>query len=356
MKVILVDDEPMALDVLEHMLTTYDYIDVVGRYTRPSDALESIKKVEPDLIFLDIEMGDMNGLELAEIFMGKLENVEIVFVTAYSQYAVDAFEVNAIDYLLKPIQEKRLLKAIERVKENSENNIIEDDKRDILDNQLKVYSFNGFQVLDNMGNPFSWRTQKSKELFAYLWQRKEKEAPKVLIILHTTIYQLRKNLKQLGYQNGIIYENESYKLNIPIESDLEEFKRIIDLKIHSDEDIMKILKIYKGDFLEEGYHWAMGVQEVYRRIVLKVLEEYVGYRLENEKTSVLLKICLDRAYELDSFNEKIVEMMIHYYGKEKNRSGLEDFFNNYGYRLWEEMGLKPLESTRRIYKEYMEII
>ena len=370
-KTFLVDDEAMALEVLENMLARYNDIEIVGSYTRPMDALKGLENIEPDLIFLDIEMGDMSGLELAELFIGELDNVEIVFVTAYSQYAVDAFEVNAIDYLLKPIQESRLSKSIKRVKENREKDSIEENGEDILDNKLKVYSFNGFQVLDKKGEPFSWRTQKSKELFAYLWKRKDKEASKDLIIenvfpdrdlekattlIHTTIYQLRKNLKELGYPTGIIYENESYKLNIPMKSDLDELENIINLKTYSDESIREILKIYKGDFLEEGYHWAMDRQEHYRSIVLKILEDYGKQSLEKEKTSLFLKICLDKAYEIDPFNEKIAEMMIHYYGREKNRARLEDFFNNYEDKLWEEMELKPMKNTRETYKQYMEII
>lgn len=371
MKTILVDDEAMALDVLEKMLSIYDDINIVGRYTRPMDALESIEKIKPDLIFLDIEMGEINGLELVEIFIGRLDNVEIIFVTAYSQYAVEAFEINAIDYLLKPIQENRLSKSIKRVKENLESHTREDKKEDILDNKFRVYSFNGFQVLDNLGNPFTWRTQKSKELFAYLWQRKDKKAPKTLIIedvfpdrgleksttlLHTTIYQLRKNLKQLGYPTGIIYENESYSLNIAIESNLDELERIIRLNKYSDEDIKEILKIYKGDYLQEGYHWAMDRQEQYRSIVLKILEDYARESLEKDKTSLFLKICLDKAYQMDPFNEKIAEMMIRYYGKEKNRSRLEDFFKNYKDQLWEEMELMPMKTTIKTYKIYMEMI
>ena len=118
MKTILIDDEPMALEVLANMLSPYEDIDIIGRYTNPTQALEKIKVSQVDIIFLDIEMGDVNGLELAQVFMEKDPQVEIVFVTAYSQYAVDAFELNALDYLLKPIQEKRLFKAIERLREN----------------------------------------------------------------------------------------------------------------------------------------------------------------------------------------------------------------------------------------------
>lgn len=110
MKTILIDDEAMALEVLQQMLSPYKEIEILGSYTDYKEVIQDLKKIKPELVFLDIEMPEINGLEVAEIIMGEVEDVEIVFVTAYSQYAVDAFEINAIDYLLKPIQEKRLAK------------------------------------------------------------------------------------------------------------------------------------------------------------------------------------------------------------------------------------------------------
>lgn len=116
MKTILVDDEPNALRVLEHMLSPYDDINIIGSFTRPADALNSIKDEKPDIIFLDIEMGDINGLELANMIISQLEQVEIIFVTAYSQYAVEAFEVNAIDLSTKTYSRKPSLKGSRKIK------------------------------------------------------------------------------------------------------------------------------------------------------------------------------------------------------------------------------------------------
>ena len=85
MRIILIDDEPIALDLLKLMLSSYEDVDVVGSYTKPLDALKGIKKIQPDVIFLDIEMGEINGLELAELFMKELDAVEIVFLLQLTQ-------------------------------------------------------------------------------------------------------------------------------------------------------------------------------------------------------------------------------------------------------------------------------
>ena len=115
LRVILVDDEKLALDELGFMLSSYPEIKVIGAYTNPAEALGQIIAQKPDLIFLDIDMPVINGLTLAKEVISVLKNTEIVFVTAFDGYAVNAFEVNAMDYLLKPVSRDRLDKTIERL-------------------------------------------------------------------------------------------------------------------------------------------------------------------------------------------------------------------------------------------------
>src|SRR5690625_3337038 len=104
MRTILVDDEPLALDYLEIQLDKIKDITVVEKFTN-LDILDHVKLIENiDLVFLDIEMPGKNGLEIAEQLLEVNPTLEIVFVTAYDEYAVQAFELNALDYLLKPIQ------------------------------------------------------------------------------------------------------------------------------------------------------------------------------------------------------------------------------------------------------------
>ncbi|MBD0851141.1 LytR/AlgR family response regulator transcription factor [Maribacter arenosus] len=114
MKCIIIDDEPLAIEVLESYCQKMGFIEVVGAFTNPLDAISVIKEKKVDLIFCDIEMPQINGLE----FIAALENRPLfIFTTAYSQYAVEGFELNAIDYLVKPIPYHRFIKAISRVKE-----------------------------------------------------------------------------------------------------------------------------------------------------------------------------------------------------------------------------------------------
>ena len=114
MNCIIIDDEPLAIDVLADYCKKLDFTEVVGTYTNPLDAISAIKEKNVDLIFCDIEMPQISGLE----FISALENQPLfIFTTAYTQYAVEGFELNAVDYLVKPIPYHRFIKAVSRTKE-----------------------------------------------------------------------------------------------------------------------------------------------------------------------------------------------------------------------------------------------
>lgn len=113
MKVVIIDDEPLAIEVIESYLDKVDGVDLVATCTNPLDAITVLNKGKIDLIFLDIEMPNFNGLDLAR----NIENLpQIIITTAYSQYALEGFELNVTDYLIKPIPFHRFLKAIARAK------------------------------------------------------------------------------------------------------------------------------------------------------------------------------------------------------------------------------------------------
>jgi len=369
MRVILIDDEQIALEVLDSMLSEYKGVEIVGRYTHPIVALQDLKHVHADVIFMDIEMGEINGLEIAEKFMDN-NTIEIVFITAYSQYAVDAFEINAMDYLLKPIQEKRLEKTILRLKKKIYQKSIRNISKDLLENNMCLNSLGRFQVFDSQGEPIYWRTKKTKELFAYLWLKNgnfinkmiiietifpEKNLEKGTTLLHTTIYQLRKSLEKLGFNDGIVHFNEGYKLNIPIKSDIEELKYLKALEKHTDEEISAILRLYQGDFLEEeGYIWAAGIQQRYKSLVFDALERYASLQLETGRYSVVLENCLRQMHKMDSFNDAVIKMIIEYLGRQNKIYKLESFFNDYVENLWSEIKLNPMKDTIDLYKSYIE--
>lgn len=112
---VIVDDEPLARKLLRSMLEEHSDVEVVAEFADGDEAVIGIRRIEPDLVFLDVQMPKRNGMEVLRE-LGPDRDTEIVFVTAYDQYALRAFEVNAVDYLLKPFDEERLGEALERVR------------------------------------------------------------------------------------------------------------------------------------------------------------------------------------------------------------------------------------------------
>ena len=111
---IIVDDEPLALDVLSSLIARVPYLVLEGQYTDPFLAMEHLRKHPVDLLFVDIQMPDITGIELVRTLTNP---PKVVFTTAYSSYAVEGFNLNAMDYLLKPISFDRFLTAVNRVRD-----------------------------------------------------------------------------------------------------------------------------------------------------------------------------------------------------------------------------------------------
>jgi DNA-binding LytR/AlgR family response regulator len=111
MKCILIDDEPLARAGLQKMLAGISSVDLLDGFSNAMDANDFLKDNEVELMFLDIEMAALNGLEFAKSLITK---PLIIFITAYPQYALDSYEMDAIDYLVKPVRMERLLKAINK--------------------------------------------------------------------------------------------------------------------------------------------------------------------------------------------------------------------------------------------------
>lgn len=116
LSVVLVDDEKPALDELEFILSECSYCNVIKKFTNSIEALEFIKVEEPDVVFLDINMPVLDGLAMAEEMMKLHLRTGIIFATAYDHYALNAFDMSAVDYILKPYEKDRVFKAIRKVR------------------------------------------------------------------------------------------------------------------------------------------------------------------------------------------------------------------------------------------------
>jgi two-component system LytT family response regulator len=166
LKTIVVDDEPLARRGLKLRLKGIDDVEVIAEAKNGREALELVRKLDPDLLFLDIQMPGMDGFDVLRSLEAD-EMPAIVFVTAFDDYAIKAFEANALDYLLKPIEDKRLSDALDRVRDNL-------DQRHALRHRKSLLKLVG----DITGEPVGSMEELSAKDVASL---KKKEVPRLAI-------------------------------------------------------------------------------------------------------------------------------------------------------------------------------
>lgn len=284
---VLVDDERLALMKLEYMLKDLKEINIIGSFTDSTEAIQAVSNSIPDVIFLDIDMPEINGLQAAEMMQKVCPTADIVFVTAYNNYAVEAFELNALDYVLKPVRNDRLVKTIQRV----ENRLALSPKIIKPAVEMTIRCFPSLRF-EREGQPLinlRWRTSKAQELFAYLLHNRNRFVSKDTLLdllwpeynlkkasthLYTTIYQIRQTLKQSQIELSInnISGGEGYTLETgSMVLDVAEWENgILSLGPIKDTNFaehQQIFDLYSGDyFADYDYLWALGERQRLRTI------------------------------------------------------------------------------------------
>lgn len=278
-KTIIVDDEPIITEEMADLLSDYKEYELAGVYSEPLAALEGAKRNTPDCAFLDIEMMGMNGIELAERLLILNQNMEIIFVTAYNHYAAEAFEINAVDYLLKPVSPGRIQKSLERMEKRRAEYL------KVADRTCVVKCFGGFEVL--VGEQIiKWSRAKTRELFAYLlqWQGKslskyslcelfwpEHSQEQALAYLQTSIWTIRKKFKELGFDGiRIEYSDHRYFVSLDgVSCDTMDFEKHYREFKKTGETSEKELAVscYQGEYMDgEDWLWAYPDRAKYDRM------------------------------------------------------------------------------------------
>jgi two-component system LytT family response regulator len=368
LKAIIVDNEEPAINVLKILLEKTGQVTVIDSFLSAAAALSGLKKAKPDVAFLDIEMPETNGLELAKTIVAMDSEIEIIFVTAYDQYALDAFRVNALDYLLKPMSF-----------EDVEHTVVRLIKRKGLlaraDNTLsgngRIYCFGKFSVYGTASKqPVKWRTSKTEELFAYMLQNLEKEVPKwricealwpeydaekVDIQLHTTIYKMKKVLAAANIDFVFRFINGCYWMSLhQVYIDTVDFDSQIASPVPVEESTIekyeKALLLYKGDYLEDNdYLWALPKKEEYFKKYYKLVTAIVIYYMQRNDYTAAEKI-LHQILEKSPLNEAIHEMLLKCYFIKKDQVAFVTHYQAVRQLFKTELGIEPGKSIQALYQ------
>ncbi|MEK3936501.1 response regulator [Sporosarcina sp. FSL W7-1349] len=369
MKAILIDDEPLALQFLEHQLTKVADIEIVGAFTDPFAGQKAVEENEIDLVFLDIEMPQMNGIDLAGKIIERKPQIHIVFVTAYDVFAIQAFELNALDYVLKPVQEERILKTIERIEQRRL------DAPESVSQAADPLRLNLFQQVSiSIGGqtlaPFHWRTSKVQQLFFYFIHYKGRVISKSEIIellwpdldikkayaqLYTAIYHIRKTVEPISDYFIITSTSEGYLMTLEnVELDVDEFERIIHssvpLSAETIGDYEQALDLYKGEYLADSdYVWAENerhrLQLLWIRTSLQLLNWYDSTKDWEKAMQLGLALC-DRM----PLEEEAHFTLMKVFAEVGNRVAVHSQYSLLQEILMRELGLSPNRSVTEWYE------
>lgn len=266
LRIAVLDDENHALERFEKVIEGFKEIALCKLFGDADDLLAYLENNSVDAVFLDIEMPGKSGMQLAEELSVILPDVTVIFVTAFSQYAVEAFELSVFDYIVKPVSEERLRKTLDRIL-RSRNSATGGKER-----RISIQCFRRFECEADGKVLQMNHLMKAKELLAFLVSRKgaptswqqitealwpEADYEKAHNNLYITTYRLRKWLAENELSHLFECKRNGYRI-LPTEfsCDLYELE-----KAEKDGDAAMIKRLYQGDFLEEdGYEWAYPIQ------------------------------------------------------------------------------------------------
>ncbi|CAH1210451.1 Protein-glutamate methylesterase/protein-glutamine glutaminase [Paenibacillus auburnensis] len=362
MKAILIDDEKPALQHLERLLARDGRLQITGKYTSGKMGLQHLQQEKADIVFLDIGMPEMNGLEAAEHIMGVDRSIRIVYITAYTDYAIDAFELNAVDYLLKPVTAQRLNKTLERLV-GREEPAEEASVSPAAEDNPYIRSFKRLEFMDqnDPGRKTQWRTSKAQEVFALMlhyhgqWILKDMivdlvwpdfQPEKAVTNLHTTVYHIRKLLKTWGMDVVVEFSQERYRLVLgKVALDVEQFVRgWLGGPVESEQEWERreaVLALYRGDYLgEHPYDWAETKRKELRAKYLQMALRSAEYELGSQRPQQALTR-LTALQEVDPYSEDICRLVLRSYADLGDFLGFRNHYENYKTLLQSELGIHP---------------
>lgn len=299
--VIIVEDEKKILSYMRRKLDEFPDLTVLGCFDQPEEALEAFPRLRPDVVFMDVEMPRMTGLQLAEQLLRQKADTRFVFLTAYEQYALEAFRVEALDYLLKPVMSEDVERVLHRLRKF--------DPKPQPTSRLPIRLLGTFEVEDCQGDIVKWPTKKTEELFAYLWVNKGRQLGKWSLIellwpglsedrgahsLHTTVYRVKQVLQQLPIEVSIERGNATYRLVSPERSsDWEELQWLSSAAQWTRQFADRALVLYTGArqpmFGDRGYEWGSALDASSERMMELLADKlHQYYRMEDDHTGMRL--------------------------------------------------------------------
>ena len=368
MRAILIDDEPLALRDLERQINKIGGVHIAATYCDAAEAIANLEKIRPQVVFIDIDMPGINGLEAAEQMLQLAPGIDVVFVTAYEEYAVKAFDLNALDYLLKPLSPDRLKRTLERIAK-----VRPQSGQEKSETPVTIRCFQHLIIEYGDGKTFHWRTSKAQELFAYLLYRRHQQVRKDVLVevlwphmerkkayslLYTTIYQLRKSFASASLPLQLKSTGSGYSIYlgqavVEVENWEDDLNRMPPLDEHSLPRHMALLEMYVGDYLaDHDYPWATMERERLRTLWYQHALSVSLYLQHHERLLEAATVML-RILQVDPHNEHCYWMLIQLYANIGDRHAVELYYRKFANMLKEEYGEMPKREQQVWYEQWL---
>lgn len=322
MNVVILDDEITTLKHHEQQVLNMSEWNVVKTFHKPSEFLNEFGNLDFDLLLCDIELPSITGLEVAQKVKHVFPNVLVVFLTAYSHYAIEAFRVDAVDYLLKPIKQMDLL----QLKDKLQRYIA---PKKPIKHQFDVSNFNSFDITIQ-GSKIKWPTQKSKELAMYFLFHQNQYIQKNDVIksmwddlmytqedthFHMALYRLRKVIKteqidiEIHSQPG---SKEGYmvKSSLIMEYDIVMAllqKALTSILTNEEFDLLRV-SCSTPLLWEYQTEWIKLKRERLRIALIKTFENEIDYKRKCMIAEMIMLTTLHHQLNLSQFIPKFIEL------------------------------------------------
>lgn len=364
---LIVDDEPLAVKRLATLLAENGVEPESCKcFLNWSDAYDYARNHQVDIAFLDISMPEIDGMKLSELLLDLNESTKIVFVTGHDTYAVQAFEAEALDYLLKPVSSERVAKTLAKFNKIQGGTISKPE--------LTVKLFGGFKIFrggsTSAHEALKMRSPKTEELFAFLLchgsVRREEiidtlweglEAAKAWKNLNSTLYYIRKAIGTSERGHWIVADRNEIRIDRSgLNCDLYEFEELIrQIRRQPKEDISNLCKkvesIYSGALLKgKAYDWAAGKIIQLERDYTEVLEMTAESHLKHHRVQDALHY-YSEILKIDPLREDIAYQVLLIYLKLGRIHEALRYYEAFEKLLGQELGISPGPRVKQLIEQ-----
>lgn len=372
MKLLVIDDERMAIEHLKIIFEKIQQVELndLAAFVSPSDALEWAQTERVDVAFVDIEMPEMNGLVLAEKLKTIQPHLEIVFVTAFQEYAVEAFEQYALDYLLKPVRPERMLTTLNRI-----NTRLKEKKSMITSlERITIHLLGNLTIQKgDQDIDLKWRSGRVKELFALLLHFRKKPISKFDIVdylwndfpdekafthLHTTIYRLRQLIQTHQLNLEVKFQDESYQISadssivVDVDQWHQHLKRYPAVTAVNIRACIDALQLKRGRYMQNlDYNWANNEQAYLEKSYINRLIDIGRFLSESNQYDEAIKY-YEQAFHLNNYDEQITIELFNLYAMKHRNADIERFYKEIKYIYQEELVTPISKQIERWYRKW----